>query len=375
MAHWTRNGRLLRALARRARRWADAVLADEVASAGPGSPPGAAAEAPDAADAGPLAHWMEKVRRGAPALWREIQAERPLAPPPPRTARRGARPEPVAETGEASTTAQRVSPRAGPDAGARAVGAPSRPPEGPAAPTPRDEVSASRSPTPVRAGRVEAGREAASSPPIHDAPPRLEEEPPSAARARPAHARGAPGHADLDRARAPARRPAAEPNGPAAPQRIDAEEERTVESPAVTAARRGADDRSLPSIGVDVSARSPIPQQAPAPRPSPDRRSIAPWPGARSDAGATGSPAPEAPARAGLSSVPRAISAEALAPVQPARDEGVEDLWPAPAPDDAPAARWPELPEPWLGEAEPDVELLVRAAERRSRLDREQRGS
>ncbi len=383
MARWTPKT-LLRALARRARRWADAVLADEAAPAGPRSPPGAT-EAPYGGD--PLARWMEKVRRAAPGLWREIQAGRAPGLPPPRPARPGARIEQGAEACEASTPARRGPPRAGPDAGARgAARAPPRPLEGAAAPTARDETPASRSPAPAR---VEAGRKGAPSgaPPAHNAPPRPEQEPPRASWAPSANARETPSDTDRDRAGAPARHPGFESSGRlAAPEgaRAASSEGPTLEPPGATVSRRGADDLFLPWTEAEALARPSTLREPPAPPRSPGC-----WPFEGSDPGAAGWPNAEEPARAGVEPVWRAISAEARAPIQPAQREVLEDLrpaaFPAPsalvpapsarAPVDALASRWPELPEPAFGDAEPDVERLVRVAERRSRLDREHRGS
>lgn len=394
MARWTRNGRFLRALARRARRWADAVLSD--ASVRSGSSPGAAPEAAVGTDAGPLAHWTEKVRRGAPELLRGVPAAHAMMRPPssPTVASRRQPPEAEAEPREAPrperAEVRRASPAETPEAGSAAPAKTLRRTAGSTGePRAGGDSAASRRAAPARVDRLgEAGRASAAPAaplPARTGAPNPERPFPDAPGIR--REREAPDRPALDRAGEPTQRAALEQDDEAREDRAPPTQGPQAASPPEATAV------SSPPIAARALASAPVPPPARS-RPSPRRAARAPpvalFPGESADAGEPGGPWPDPPAGPRARFWPESLPSDAgAAIVSPWVDEDarVEELplapFPAPsattgagpAPDELLASRWPELPEPANADAEPDVELLVRAVERRSRLDREQRGA
>jgi len=379
MARVGSQSRLLRAVARRLRRWADFVLRDEAGvPASEASQPPAPPPAPVGEDDGPPAHWVERVRRAAPELLRPPAGRsRPVRPPPstpPQPEPRGAPREMPPERRFPPTDTPFASPQA---------------PEGPGRPPAEEEASSREVPAPPRQG--------ASAGPAEARPPS-----PSGVNLRPHPARPEP--PPMRFAPVPTAS-AGEPPGAVAPP------------PALSPSPADAGDAGSPTAR---GARSFFPAEGGGPRP-PGVPPVRP-PEQAIQAALDRAPTPR------RASPPPAATVEGLAP--PAGDarrerpsEAARLFWPEAAaprgdrPDraasrfrsdlpepgrdrlDGAAPRfWPDLPEPgddrvdlasprfWpelpgaapraaRGADELDIEAPLSAQERRRRIDREQRGA
>jgi hypothetical protein len=335
-----RRSAIVEWMARRARAFADAVLGPQPVRAAPERPP-----EPD--DGGPPAHWIERVRRGAPELLRP----RGTVPAPPRRAVAPAEPPPVAAPGPA--TAPRV---------ATLPGGGNPPGEG----NPPEVEPVAGATLPAREGAHPHGRPKRSpARETYDPPPWQRATPPQVA----------------DAAASPPRPPDPRPTRPgetwptvtsfAAPERRQADAEqrtrtRPPEGDAPTAGEPPVPAGRAREPARTVLERHAAPTEAAACAASLGRRDPGLEPRDRAEAleraaAQTGSPPLD---RRSPPVAPRgAASLPAVRGAEPAVRERTE-----------PGRRWPELPPP--EDAEPlDGEGVVRALDRRARLAREQGGA